>query len=63
MSRRGGEEKNLVLGPTQTINEWVPGVERLGHEVDHSVPSSAEVKNAWSYICTHSMHLHGVVPN
>jgi len=26
-----------------------PGVKRPGHEADHSPPSSAEVKNAWSY--------------
>jgi hypothetical protein len=25
------------------------GVKRLGHEADYSPPSSAEVKNAWSY--------------
>jgi hypothetical protein len=25
------------------------GVKRLGHETDHSPPSVAEVKNAWSY--------------
>jgi hypothetical protein len=34
--------------------QWVPGALSLGvkrpeHEVDHSPPSSAEVKNAWSY--------------
>jgi hypothetical protein len=34
--------------------QWVPGtlsvgVKRPGHESDHSPPSSAEVKNAWSY--------------
>jgi hypothetical protein len=26
-----------------------PGVKRPGREADHSHPSSAEVKNAWSY--------------
>jgi hypothetical protein len=26
-----------------------PGVKRLGREADHSPPSSAEIKNAWSY--------------
>jgi hypothetical protein len=29
-----------------------PGVKRPGREVDHSPPSSAEVKNTWSYIST-----------
>jgi hypothetical protein len=28
------------------------GVERLGLEADHSLPSSVEVKNAWSYTST-----------
>jgi hypothetical protein len=44
-----------ALGPTQLPIQWVPGalslgVKRLGREADHSLPSSAEVKNAWS--CT-----------
>jgi hypothetical protein len=29
-----------------------PGVKRLGREANHSPPSSAEVKNAWSYTST-----------
>jgi hypothetical protein len=32
-------------------------VERPGREPDHSPPSSAEVKNAWSY----TSPLHGVM--
>jgi hypothetical protein len=28
------------------------GVKRQGREADHSPPSSAEVKNAWSYTST-----------
>jgi hypothetical protein len=44
-----------VLGPTELPIQWVPGalslgVKRPGCEADHSPPSSAEVKNAWS--CT-----------
>jgi len=40
--------------PIQPPNQWVPGtvslgVKRPGHEADHSLPSSAEVKIAWSY--------------
>jgi len=27
-------------------------VKRPGHEDDHSLPSNAEVKNAWSYTST-----------
>jgi hypothetical protein len=46
--------------------QWVPealslGVKRPGREADHSPPSSAEVKNAWSYISTPPLRLHGVV--
>jgi hypothetical protein len=26
-----------------------PGIKQPGREADHSPPSSAEVKNAWSY--------------
>ena len=40
-----------AFGPTQPVIEWVPGlfseVKRPGHEVSHSSPSSAEVKNEW----------------
>jgi hypothetical protein len=43
-----------ALGPTQPPIQWVLGtlsleVKRPGREGDHSPPSSAEVKNAWSY--------------
>jgi hypothetical protein len=44
-----------ALGTAQPLTQWVPGslsqgVKRLGREADHSPPSSAVVKNAWS--CT-----------
>jgi hypothetical protein len=38
------------------------GVKRPERETDHSPPSSAEVKNAWSYIRILPC-LHGVVLN
>jgi hypothetical protein len=38
-----------------------PGVRRPGCEADHSPPSSAEVKNAWSYTSTLPIRLHGVM--
>jgi hypothetical protein len=43
-----------ALRSTQPPTQWVLGVLSLGikwpvHEADHSPPSSAEVKNAWSY--------------
>jgi hypothetical protein len=47
----------MALGPTQPPVQWVLGalslgVKRPGREADHSLPSSAEVKNAWSYTST-----------
>jgi hypothetical protein len=46
--------------------QCVPGalslvVKRPEREADHSPPSSAEVKNAWSYISTPPIRIHGVV--
>jgi hypothetical protein len=46
-----------AVGPTQSLIQWVPGalslgVKRPGREADHSPPSGAEVKNAWSYTST-----------
>jgi hypothetical protein len=46
-----------ALGPTQHPIQRVPGVVSVGikrpaREADHSPPSSAEVKNAWSYTST-----------
>jgi hypothetical protein len=55
-----------ALGPTQPPIQWVPGALSLGVkwpgcEADHSPPSSAEAKNAWSYTSTPPIRLHGVV--
>jgi hypothetical protein len=55
-----------ILGPTQPPIQWVPGalsrgIKRTGPEADHSPPSRAEVKNAWSYTSTLPIRLHGVV--
>jgi hypothetical protein len=55
-----------ALGPTQRPMQWVPWalsleVKRPGREADHSLPSSAEVKNAWSYTSIPPIRLHGVV--
>jgi hypothetical protein len=46
-----------ALGLTQPPIQWVSGALSLGvkrpwREADHSPPSSAEVKNAWSYTST-----------
>jgi hypothetical protein len=46
-----------AVGPTQPPIQWVTGtlslgIKRPGREADHLAPSSAEVKNAWSYTST-----------
>jgi hypothetical protein len=46
-----------ALGSSQPPIQWISGalssgVKRSGHEDDYSPPSSAEVKNAWSYTST-----------
>jgi hypothetical protein len=47
----------MALGSTQPPIQWILGdlslgVKRPGREADHSPPSSAKVKNAWSYAST-----------
>jgi hypothetical protein len=54
-------------GATQPPIQWVPedlslGVKRPGREADHSPPSSAEVKNAWSYISTSPIRTETTLP-
>jgi hypothetical protein len=54
-----------ALRSTQTPIQWVlgalsPGVKRPGREVDHSSPTSAEVKKIWIYTST-PIRLHGVM--
>jgi hypothetical protein len=46
-----------ALGSTQPPIQWVagtfsPGVKRPGHETDHSLPASAEVKKSCVYTST-----------
>jgi hypothetical protein len=55
-----------VLRPYQPPIQWIPGdlslgIKRPRRETDHSPPSGAEVKNAWSYTSTSPIRLHGVV--
>jgi len=57
----------LPLEPTQTIR-FVPGILSLGvkspgYEDDHSPPSNPKIRNAWSYMSTPPMQLHGMMPN
>jgi hypothetical protein len=68
-SRGGGlftTVSRTALGPTQPPIHWVPGalslgVKRPGRDADHSPPSSAEVKNTWSYTSTPPIRLRAVV--
>jgi hypothetical protein len=44
----------MALGPTQPPVQWAPGlfpqgVKRQEGKIDHSPPSSAEVRNEWGY--------------
>jgi hypothetical protein len=59
-------ESRPALRPTQLPIQWVPGslfmgVKRPRSEAEHSLPSSAEVKNAWSYASTRPLRLRGLV--
>jgi len=57
-----------ALGPIQPPIQWVPavlspGVKRLRHDANHSPPSSAEIKYAWSCTSTLTLNLHGAMIN
>jgi hypothetical protein len=45
--------------PMGSRGSW--GQSGRGREANHSPPSSAEVKNAWSYTSIPQVHLHCVV--
>jgi hypothetical protein len=56
----------VILVDVLIYLQWVPvalslGVKQSGREADHSLPSSAEFMNAWSYTSNPPIHLHGVV--
>jgi hypothetical protein len=60
----------LALRSDQPPIQWVRGggalslgVKQAEREADNSPPSSAEIKNALSYISTAPIRLHDVVPN
>jgi hypothetical protein len=57
-----------VPGPIQPPIQWVPGADspelkQPGCEADHQSPSSAEVKNTWSYTSIPPIRLLDVVLN
>jgi hypothetical protein len=64
----GAAMTGIILSPPHSDRFWCPlsllsngyrGIKRPGRGVDHSPPSSAEVKNAWSP----SIRVHGLVLN
>jgi len=55
----------LDLDPIQVLIQWIPWAHspetrRLEREVDHSHPSSAEVKNEWSHNSSSPTCLRGL---
>jgi hypothetical protein len=53
----GAQPASYLMGTRGSF----PGVKRPEREADHSPPSSAEVKNAWSYTTASPIRLHGVM--
>jgi hypothetical protein len=52
----------LTQPPIQCVQEALSlGVKQPAREAEDSPPSSAEVKNAWSYTFTPPIRIHGVV--
>jgi hypothetical protein len=48
-----------AVGPTKGIPGFLPGDDAARRDVDHLCPSTAYVKNEWSYISTPAVCLHG----
>jgi len=55
-------ESNLASCPVSNGGSY-RRVKRAGREADHSPPSSAEIKIAWSYTSTLQIRLQGMVLN
>jgi hypothetical protein len=66
-SRQGQDLKKkcpdlLWAPPSPLFNGYqqsFPGIKRLGRELEYSFPSSAQVKNEWSYTAAPHIRLHG----
>jgi hypothetical protein len=44
--------QRYFFSPSSLVSSGTGGIKRPGREADHSPPSSAEIKNTWSYIST-----------
>jgi hypothetical protein len=57
-----GSVPRRAKGTTESPNRWVPGsfpgIKWPGRDVEYSLPSSAEVKNGWSYSSA-PVYIHG----
>ena len=51
------DQPSLLFSGCQGSFSWV---KQVGHEVDHSPPSSSEVRNEWNFTFTPHICLHGV---
>jgi hypothetical protein len=51
----GAHPASYPMGTRVDVVKW------LRHETGHSSPSSAKVKNAWSYTSTPPVHFHGIL--
>jgi len=60
---QSGSEAHPTSYPMGVLGALSLGIKQLGHEADHPLPSSAQVKNAWSYTSTRHIRPHGVVLN
>ena len=53
-----------LYSPPQFLFNWYWGpftrVKQMGHDVNHSPPSTADVKHEWSYIFIPLIRFHGV---
>jgi hypothetical protein len=57
----------MSFGPShptiQGIPGFFPGVKQPGREADHSLPSSTEMRNEWSYTATPTTRIQRVAGN
>jgi hypothetical protein len=54
-------DEEEIQGTGIVMEQHALKIKMTGRQADHSPPSSAEVKNAWSSISIPPVHLHGVV--